>query len=391
VVPYHIGRFGLHLLVRTPLTFASHVNSIDKNEDGDYLASFRHANCVMKISGKDGSVMWQLGGFDSDLKFSEDLHFTRQHHARFVESKKDYSIVSIMDNASGKYGRKDDEPPSHDFSRGLMIKVNHPNGKPTTAETYREYHRPDGQLTELRGSLQVLKNGNILAGWSKGGYQSEHLEDGTLLEESGFVTERYDTYRSYKFDWVGRPHEPPHVVAEVFGASTLSVLTVFYVSWNGATEVKTWNFYEKEGGQSTFLGNATKSGFETMFMYEGYTENVWAEGLDKHGRVLGETKVVASILPDDWKASGFDKDEKVPTLNRWANIDEWKDELKSRISQKVQFHEVDFPVVIFALVPLGALALWLGRRRLCAPLLRTTRRRLSGYRGLAQDEMSSVA
>ena len=38
-----------------------HMNSVDKNADGDYLISARYTNAIYKISGKDGSIIWRFG------------------------------------------------------------------------------------------------------------------------------------------------------------------------------------------------------------------------------------------------------------------------------------------------------------------------------------------
>ena len=79
------------------------------------------------------------------------------------------------------------------------------------------------------------------------------------------------TYRSYKFPWVGRPVDPP----DVFSASTGSInnaTTEVYVSWNGATEVFSWNLYavDETGEDERLVGSTEKKGFETGMVYNGY-------------------------------------------------------------------------------------------------------------------------
>lgn len=56
------------------LTPESHGNSIEKLPDGDYLLSGRRTYAVYKISHKDGSIVWRLGGKKSDFKI--DGHFS---------------------------------------------------------------------------------------------------------------------------------------------------------------------------------------------------------------------------------------------------------------------------------------------------------------------------
>jgi len=232
--------------------------------------------------------------------------------------------------------------------------------------------------------MQILDNGNVLAGWSKSGYQSEHLDDGTLLEESGFTSKRYDTYRSYKYPFVGYPHEPPHMVVEVL-ATENTIVTAFYVSWNGATEVKSWSFYSVEANEkSIHLGSTPKQGFETTWAHEGFAEHVWVEGFDEKGESLGRTEVMDATLPKIWEASPTqDKDMvKVPDRKGWPRINELKDKFKRPPPQDVQF-----PAMIIVLL-LAAVAIWLGRRRFLAPMLRSIRHRIDGYSGLSQEEMT---
>ncbi|KAI7631811.1 hypothetical protein KC322_g22742, partial [Hortaea werneckii] len=57
-----------------------HLNSIDKNIDGDYLISARHVSAIYKLSGKDGSIMWQMGGNAPTINTTNFL-FAYQHHA----------------------------------------------------------------------------------------------------------------------------------------------------------------------------------------------------------------------------------------------------------------------------------------------------------------------
>lgn len=75
-----------------------HVNSIDKNEAGDYILSARFTNTIYMISGQDGHIIWRLGGKFSD--FNMDFTFSKQHHARFIESNSTRTVISFLNNAS---------------------------------------------------------------------------------------------------------------------------------------------------------------------------------------------------------------------------------------------------------------------------------------------------
>lgn len=63
-----------------------HINSVDKNEERDYLLSARDVNSIYKIDGRTGEVLWRLGGRNkhNDFKHLDDeVAFSFQHHARY--------------------------------------------------------------------------------------------------------------------------------------------------------------------------------------------------------------------------------------------------------------------------------------------------------------------
>lgn len=68
---------------------------------------------------------------------------------------------------------------------------------------------PDGKRSDKRGNFQLLQNGNAFVGWSDNGYMSEHSPGGRVLMEAQFASKRFVTYRSYKFNFTGRPAELP--------------------------------------------------------------------------------------------------------------------------------------------------------------------------------------
>ena len=55
-------------------TLYSHANSVDKDSNGDYMLSSRFTDCIYKISGRDGCILWRLGGMNSS--FDQDLFST---------------------------------------------------------------------------------------------------------------------------------------------------------------------------------------------------------------------------------------------------------------------------------------------------------------------------
>ncbi|KAF7588723.1 hypothetical protein BBP40_005283 [Aspergillus hancockii] len=278
-----------------------HANSVDKNEAGDYIISYRFTNTIYMVSGMDGNIMWRLGGKYSD--FEMDFQFSKQHDAKFVESNGTHHIISLLNNAS------DEEQNDEQVSSALFVELDSA-ASPRTAKVIRRHERPDGGLTRLRGNTQLLPNNNVFIGWSERGYISEHSPEGDVLLTANFVSSRYSTYRAYKFEFTGRPSAPPELVATVSGTEKADLLTTFYVSWNGATDVAGWNFYARaaKNGHPVLIGNTTKTNFETMFVAKGYLDWVTAEAVDREGGVLGTSRVQRSKLPDNWRAAGFKGD-----------------------------------------------------------------------------------
>lgn len=67
-----------------------HMNSVDKNADGDYLISIRHTHQVICVSGKTGEILWGFGGMATDIQDLDDggaSDFLWQHHARWIDEQ----------------------------------------------------------------------------------------------------------------------------------------------------------------------------------------------------------------------------------------------------------------------------------------------------------------
>lgn len=80
-----------------------------------------------------------------------------------------------------------------------------------------------------------------------------------------------------------------------WGQTGEHVATAFYVSWNGATEVRSWRFY---GGDTedieTFhpLATVEKHGFETSWLSTEAVHYAFVQGLDLNGESLGSSLVM---------------------------------------------------------------------------------------------------
>lgn len=133
---------------------------------------------------------------------------------------------------------------------------------------------------------------------------SEHSPEGKLLMEAEFASERFVSYRSYKFNYTSHPKELPVMKGFVYGDAPddESIMSVYYASWNGATEVVEWRFYNADTG--ALLGSKSKNGFETMFTQANqFADFVYAEAVAGDGTVLSRTKSVVVERPKDWPAA----------------------------------------------------------------------------------------
>jgi hypothetical protein len=127
--------------------------------------------------------------------------------------------------------------------------------------------------------MQVLPDGHVFVGWGSEPYFTEFARNGSTVFDAFFGKDR-DTYRAYRFPWVGRPRDEPALVVDGGNA---------YVSWNGATQVATWRLLDTSGKR---LVAAKRRNFETTLSVPKGATRVQAQALDANGRVLGSSKLV---------------------------------------------------------------------------------------------------
>lgn len=283
---------GNGLTENTPWDYF-HINSIDKNRDGDYLISARHMAAIYKLSGVDGSIMWEMGGANPTFH-QTNFNFSSQHHARWVSENETHTIMTFYDNASNGFNRTDK------FSHGYVVSIDH---IANTATMIKEYGAPEpsgGMLSGSQGNLQILPNGNVHLGWGEHPYFSEHTADGSpvMYAKVAYRASNVMIYRSYKFPWVGQPLTKPALWTYSKTNDEKSGM-VFYVSWNGATEVASWNFYASANrtGPFNLVGNTKKTGFETVMRYNNVTTWGFAEALDKDGNALERSVIQKTFVP----------------------------------------------------------------------------------------------
>ena len=236
----------------------SHINTVDKTKNGDYLISSRHTSTIYMISGQNGSVLWRLGGYKSDFTFEPGLNFSSQHHAQLREEHEGENsiIISLFDNGFDEWHQ------SALSSSGLLL---HLDMKAMHASLIHRYLTPQRILTTKEGSVQILNNGNVFVYWGGTPFLSEHehTPDGPRVVFEARVSDPTGYwYRTWKANFTTAPATSPDVYAI---AEYRLGPTVWFISWNGATEVQGWRVYASQQQWSGYelIGYFEKHGFET--------------------------------------------------------------------------------------------------------------------------------
>lgn len=254
-----------------------HINSIDKDANGDYLISSRYMCAVVCVSHEDGRVLWQLGGKDNsftDLSDGAATDMAWNHHAAWHEN----TTLTVFDNASNGAQR------SSTRSRGLLVQLDFES---MTAVLLQAFVAPLELSSPSQGSVQVLRNGNVLVGWGHTPAFTEYTMSGEVLCDThigviwlsgmGFTK----NYRTFKFPWIGRPKSPPDVAVRPRE-------NAIYVSWNGATEVHQWLLQSATtDGDMVNHHRVRKTSFETkIHIPDDAGDLLRVAALDRNGDVL---------------------------------------------------------------------------------------------------------
>lgn len=330
-----------------------HINSIQKDELGNFLVSARYTHTLTYINGSSGDIIWVLGGKRNafeDLSDGVATRFAWQHQARmmpldtfpvlladrilemgFQEGQKDKDgmttqLVTIFDNSA------EDQHYSDALSHGLLLEISYPSvasperntihrqesgdnsrrwdepapdphSNTYTVRLVHSYDHPQNIISSSQGSFQVIPSNEkgqdpkVMLGYGYNAVFTEFASTGEVLCDTHFATnyswERGDvqSYRAFKFPWVGHPLDPP--------TASLGDDAMF-VSWNGATEVRKWvlqhssHFSMKEATAWETIAEVEKHGFETEIEFEEDEAKRYLRvlALDANGKILGMSRGV---------------------------------------------------------------------------------------------------
>jgi Arylsulfotransferase (ASST) len=247
-----------------------HANSIDVDRDGHLLVSARNTSAVYKIDRSTGAILWRLGGRGSSFALGEGAAFSLQHDAR----RQPNGRLTIFD---------DEAAPTP--SRAIFLRLDE---TAMTAELERSYGHPRGLTVSSQGNAQALPGGDVFVGWGSAGDYSEFRADGELQFDASFAGSR-QSYRCFRFPWVGRPTERPALAVEAAGPGASTA----FCSWNGATVVASWEVLAGSGTTDLRrVGARPRTGFETVIGVADRGPRFVARALDDRGRVLATSRTV---------------------------------------------------------------------------------------------------
>jgi hypothetical protein len=250
-----------------------HVNSVDVDADGHLLVSARNTWAVYKVHRHTGEVLWRLGGRRTSFAMGKGTVTAWQHDARSHDGGK---LISIFDNGAA--------PQVQTQSRIVLVRLDHERMRATLEKAFK--HRPNRLVAKFMGNGQLLPDGGVVSGWGSEPFVTEFAPDGRIRFEAA-MPRGGQNYRAFRFPWKGTPAVPPRLAA-----GTARGRRGLFVSWNGATEVASWQLrYGASAGSLADGAVAPRTGFETYMPRPPGTRFAQAIALDAKGRPIGRSRV----------------------------------------------------------------------------------------------------
>jgi hypothetical protein len=248
-----------------------HINSIQRDSDGNLIISARDTWAVYKVNHQTASIVWELSGKHSSFKMGRNTQFAFQHDARLRPGNR----ITIFDDGAGP-------PVVHKSSRALTLSLDTTHMTVTLA--HQDTHRPS-LLAAYEGNVQQETDNDDFVGWGQQPYFTEFSSRGRTVFDGRFVGDN-SSYRAYRFRWTGRPTQRPGITTRVHGRT----VTV-YASYNGATEFNRWRVLAGNGPKSLkAVTGSPKTAFETAIRLPHAERYVEVQALGNHGRLIGRSK-----------------------------------------------------------------------------------------------------
>ena len=174
-----------------------HPNSLDFDHDGNYIVSYRNMGEITKIDARTGAILWRFGGRNNQFTIRNDplKGFSAQHSARILDN----GNLLLYDNGTRHTPQE---------TRVVEYRLD-PAAK--TADMVWEYrHRPP-LYVPYTGSVQRLRNGNTVIGFSNRGLVTEVDPKGEVVWEGTVMVNpdrQGDFYRAIKIASLYRYERP---------------------------------------------------------------------------------------------------------------------------------------------------------------------------------------
>ncbi|KAJ7151806.1 ASST-domain-containing protein [Mycena crocata] len=264
-----------------------HINSIDKDRDGNYLISARNCQTIYKLD-KNGTIIWRLGGKASDFTAqSDDVEFHWQHHARW---RMDETQISLFDDGAAiiETSLFIDEP----VASGKYLKVDQSEMTVSLAKKFSP--SPSTNNSFAAGGIEPYGDTVVVGYGSLPWVQVYDLESEAVLFSAVIGPNNpalwlggvgnYRVFQTSTLEFTGHPAQPPNV--SVTGDD-------LYVSWNGATHVASYTLLTGKHPDSVSreVRKVWKSGFETKMSAVGSSTFISVAALAANGTTLGTSAV----------------------------------------------------------------------------------------------------
>ncbi|TVY62297.1 hypothetical protein LSUE1_G008978, partial [Lachnellula suecica] len=227
-----------------------HINAVQSVGEG-YLLNSRNTWTTFRLNST-GGILWEFeGDTGGDFSLPEAGHFAWQHDARILLETPNSVILTYFNNANS-------QPPFNgtNASTGLIFYL---DLTAKTATLLQSLSDPDEPLfVDTQGSLSLLENGNRFMDYGQLPIMKEYGPAGDVRLTIQFGPQAAaESYRGYRLNWHASPAAKPDVVVEN---------GTVYFSWNGATDVQSWDVYAGSKNVSLArVGTVEKKGFESSF------------------------------------------------------------------------------------------------------------------------------
>jgi hypothetical protein len=256
-----------------------HINAVNLDNDGNLLISGRHAWTIYKVDRKTGQTLWRLGGKRSDFTLGPGVRFAWQHNPLPAGP----STIRIFDNENNG------EPGGHVMAQSRVIWV-HLDTATMTATLVRAITHPAALSVPSQGNAQALDNGDTFVGWGQLGRVSEFDAQGKRVFDASLPGGN-NTYRGYRFAWVGEPNTLPNVIARHAGRGK----TIVQAIWNGATQVARWRILAgRSASRLSPVRTVAWNGLDTTIKIGGVPRELQIVALNGRGRVIARSKPARS-------------------------------------------------------------------------------------------------